>query len=223
MKRGLLELALLAAIGCDAGTDALTRSDAGTNATLGPCSPASDYLKCDGDSVSYCTCTQNGPALGTDLTGAPLYSCLAYDWVDEANCSVACNATANPTSGCIASVQPIPECAQDGITCWNGNLTVCLNGYPLPTTPCSDGTQCTLVPGCQALCLSPSATVDPRCPAEPGLSSDFCDSNTAYHCACGYLIGTQTCGAPPDDCVTVASYDGWDHASGQSAECGLPP
>ncbi len=224
LGRAVSVLASVAAIGCG-GTDAVTGNvDAGGNvATLAPCSSSSDYLRCDGNTPAYCTCTQNGPQVGVDLVGGPLYTCLSYDWVEDAACSVACDATVNTSSGCIASTQPIPECAEDGITCWNGNRTFCQNGYPLPTTPCADGTQCTLVPGCQALCLSPSATVDPRCPAAPGLDNDFCDSNTAYHCSCGYLTATTTCGAPPHDCVTVSSYDGWDHASGQSAECGLPP
>jgi hypothetical protein len=215
-------LATVAVGGCT-GSDALTGTDAGGVAsTLPACDPSTDNLRCDGNTVAYCACTKNGPQEGYDLTGAPLFSCLSYNWVDGTVCSIACDTTIAPSTGCIASTQPIPECAQDGITCWNGNLTYCENGYPLPTTPCADGTQCTLVPGCQALCLSPSATTDPRCPDAPGLSNDFCADNVAYHCACGYLIGTMNCSdAAP--CVTVDSYDSWDHASGPSAQCGLPP
>jgi hypothetical protein len=223
LVRAVAMLAAVAGVGCG-GTDALTGRDAGGNASTGSdCSPAVDNLKCDGNTVAHCLCTENGSPIGIDLTGATIYSCLSYNWVDDSTaCSVACDATANPSTGCIASTQPIPECAQDGITCWNGNLTFCLNGYPLPTTPCPDGTQCTLVPGCQALCLGPTETTDPRCPALPGLSNDFCADNVAYHCACGYLIGTQACTAAAS-CVTVSSYDGWDHASGPFATCGLPP
>src|SRR5215471_5437373 len=88
----------------------------------------------------------------------------------------------------------VPECADAGITCWNGNLTFCENGHPLPTAPCAAGTECTLVPGCQALCLASTTTTDPRCPDGPGRGNDFCSDNTAYHCACGYLIGTDVCG-----------------------------
>jgi hypothetical protein len=215
--------AAVAAVGCGSGTDALKGSDAGNTSNVSTCARAVDNLKCDGNTVAHCLCTKNGPPNGIDLTGATTYSCLAENWVDDDTaCAVACDATVNPTSGCIASTQPIPECAQDGITCWNGDLTYCLNGYPLPTTACSDGTQCTLVPGCQALCLSPSATTDPRCPAAPGLSNDFCADNVAYHCACGYLIGTEAC---PDaaPCVTVPASDPWDHATGPFATCGLPP
>jgi len=194
----------------------------GPSTDLVSCDPALDYLRCNGNKVSHCTCTKNGPRLGTDFAGRPLYSCEAYSWVDDTACSVACDAAINPTSGCIASEQAVPECAQDGFTCWNGNLTGCLNGYPLPTTPCREGTLCTLVAGCQALCLSSPATVDPRCPALPG-HNDFCADNTAYYCACGYLVGSTACGAPPSNCVTVSSYDTFDKVSGQAALCGLPP
>src|SRR4051812_27957437 len=176
-------LGSLAVAGCGSG-DALTGSDAGGNAsTLPACSPSADYLRCDGNNtVAHCVCTANGSQEGIDLTGAPIYKCLSYNWVEDTVCSVTCDATVAPSTGCLASTVPIPECAQDGITCWNGDLTFCQNGYPLPTTPCAAGTQCTLVPGCQALCLSPSATLDPRCPDLPGLSNDFCADNVAYNC-----------------------------------------
>ncbi len=153
-------VSFVVAIGCSgklpntdsAGGVGGSGGDAGGGAAnLAPCS-SSDYLKCDGNAVAHCTCTKNGPFVGNDLEGNPMYRCDAYSWVDDTVCSVACDATINPTSGCIASKQPIPECAQDGITCWNGDLTYCVNGYPLPPTPCAEGTQCTLVPGCQALC-----------------------------------------------------------------------
>ena len=57
----------------------------------------------------------------------------------------------------------------------------------------------------------------------PGLSNDFCSDNTAYHCSCGYLMGSTVCGDCSNNCVTVDSYDGWDKVSGPFAECGLPP
>jgi hypothetical protein len=187
------------------------------------CDPSADYLKCDGKNVLMCTCTSQGAQLGTDLTGRPIYACNTFSWVQSSVCAVACDTTVSPTTACIASTTPVPECAQDGITCWNGNLTFCQNGYPLPTTPCAAGTACTLVPGCQALCLGAQQTTDPRCPALPGLSNDFCADNTAYHCACGYLLGTEVCGAAPNGCVTVSSYDSYDKVDGLAAECGLPP
>jgi hypothetical protein len=109
------------------------------------------------------------------------------------------------------------------VTCWNGNLTYCENGYPLPTTPCAAGTECTLVPGCGALCLASTATTDPRCLALPGPSFDFCSDNTAYYCACGYLIGTEVCDAPPNGCHTEPSYDPIAMVSGEFAMCGFLP
>jgi hypothetical protein len=208
----------------DGGSGANDGGSGGVTGAVGiPCSPSTDYLKCDGNKVSYCTCTKQGPPVGNDLTGAIVYRCDSYSWVDDEVCAVACDASINPTTGCIASKQPVPECAQGGITCWNGNLTYCLNGYPLPATPCAPGTQCTLVPGCQALCLGSAATADPRCPPTPGLSHDFCANNTAYHCACGYLIGSQVCGAAPNACIVEPSYDGFDKSSGEYALCGNPP
>lgn len=197
---GILFVAVLAA--CD-----------GDGASSNPCSPSVDYLKCDGNTVLSCLCTKNGAQLGTGLTGAPIYACEAYDWVAGTVCAVACNTTINRYSGCIASEQPVPECAQDGYTCWNGDLTDCLNGYPLPTTACSSGTKCTPVAGCGALCLEDSAIVDPRCPANPG-TSGFCEDNTAYFCGCGYLTGSTVCGAAPNDCTLMG---------GDYPVCGLPP
>jgi hypothetical protein len=44
-----------------------------------------------------------------------------------------------------------------------------------------------------------------------------CDGNKVSY------LGSTVCGAPPNDCVTVLYYDGPDKASGQAAECGLPP
>lgn len=187
--------------------------DAGTAREAGsPCSSL-DYLKCDGNAVSYCTCTKHGALLGTDLTGSPIYSCDVYSWVDGTACSVACDTTINPTSGCIASAQPVPECAQDGTACWNGNITYCLNGYPVPSTPCTSGTQCTIVPGCGALCLSSSQAVDPRCPVTSG-TTGFCADNTAFFCACRYLVGSTVCGVAPHDCSLMG---------GDYPVCGLPP
>ena len=221
MRMRVIGLALLAAVGCG-GADALPRNDAGsTVATLGPCGP-SDYLKCFGNTVAYCTCTNQGPQNGIDLAGLPTYDCLGYGWVTDKACDVACDTTINPSSGCIASTQPVPECAQDGTTCWNGQYTWCLKGYPLPTTPCADGTQCTVVPGCQALCLTPSQTVDPSCPTLPG-RNDFCSQDTAYYCFCGYLIGTYACSDVGPSCVTAPYYDGYTQTSGEAASCGLPP
>jgi hypothetical protein len=171
-------------------------------------------LKCKDNTVLYCTCIKNGPLLGYDLAGNPMYRCDSSAWVGDTVCSVACNVTVAPQTGCIASEQPVPECSQDGLVCWNGNLTYCQNGYPLPTTPCSVGTQCTPVDGCGGVCLKSSAIVDPRCPATTG-TSGFCEDNTAYFCACGYLIGSAVCGAPPyHDCTLMG---------GDYPVCGLPP
>jgi hypothetical protein len=212
-------------LGCDARHEqkapdgSLSTPEAG----LDPCTPSTDYLKCDGNNVLSCACSKQGAALGTDLVGKPLYACDAYSWIPSSVCTVACDTSINPTTGCLASTHPVPECAHDGLACWNGNQTFCLKGYPLPTTPCTTGTQCTSVAGCGALCLGEAETPDPRCPALPGLSNDFCADNTAYHCACGYLIGTQVCGPAPNTCVTVPSYDSFDSASGPYATCGLPP
>lgn len=216
--RGAASLFAWSLLGCGGGT-----LGGGPGTALGSaCAPSTDYLKCDGNAVLYCACTKQAQT-GTDLAGQPIYLCEAHAWATSSVCAVACDTTINPSTGCIGSTQPVPECAADGFTCWNGNFTVCVNGYPLPTTPCADGTECTLVPGCQALCLSSTATTDPRCPAQPGLSNDFCADNVAYHCACGYLTGTEVCGPAPSDCVTVPSYDPYNQASGLYAECGLPP
>jgi hypothetical protein len=101
----------------------------------GPCSPDSDKLKCDGNNALACTCAKQGAYRGIDsFTGIPVYGCDAYSWVVSAVCPVACNTTINPTSGCIASIDPVLECAQADVTCWNGNLTFCFGGYPLPPT-----------------------------------------------------------------------------------------
>jgi hypothetical protein len=209
----------------NAATGATTSDDAGSAATsLDPCDSSSDYLRCNGKQVESCECTKQGPPVGMDLTGGPIYACDAYSWVKGAVCDVACDTTVNPSTGCIASETPVPECADDGMTCWNGNLTWCTDGYPSSTTPCADGTECTFVQGCQALCLASSATLDPRCPATPGVdTTDFCADDTAYHCACGYLIGSEPCGAPPDDCHLVPLEDSFNHASGQTSTCALPP
>jgi hypothetical protein len=216
-------------VGSDGAVDKAPGTEAGVDATvLGPCNPETDTVRCDGKNFSTCTCTKEGPQVGIDLAGGPLYSgCDSSSWVQQTTCSVACDLGLNPSSGCVLSEQPIPECAQHGtdwITCWNGNQTWCLNGYPLPTTPCPAGTACTLVPGCPALCLSSSATKDPRCPDVPGVANDFCSENVAYFCSCGYLTGSEACGADPNNgCVTVPSYDGFDHVQGQTAMCGLLP
>jgi len=221
MVRRLGALAAIGVVACGGG-DLLPRNDGGgTVATLGTCAPP-DNVSCFGNTVASCTCTKQGPQIGTDLAGGPLYECMGYGWVADQACAVACDTTINPGSGCIAATQPIPECAQDGTTCWNGAYTWCLKGYPLPTTPCSAGTQCSIVPGCQALCLSPSATVDPRCPTLPG-RNDFCEQDTAYYCFCGYLTGTDQCGDGQASCATVPYYDGYTQTSGQAALCGLPP
>ena len=182
--------------------------------TFGSCSLSTDYVTCNGNMFLYCMCTENGPLEGYDLAGSSIYSCDSSAWVAGTVCSVACNLTVAPQSGCIASEKPVPECSQDGPACWNGNITNCQNGYPLPTTPCGSGTRCTPVAGCGALCLDSSATVDSRCPATTVLSG-FCEDNTAYLCQCGYLVGSTVCGAAPNDCGM------W----GSSPQCGYvgPP
>jgi hypothetical protein len=223
--KGIVGVVACLLLGCDPGhqQNALDGSQSIPDAGFGVCSPSTDNLKCDGNNVLRCACTKQGAARGTDLVGNPIYECDAYAWVPSSVCDVVCDTSINPTSACLASKQPVPECAHDGLACWNGNQTFCLKGYPLPTTPCPTGTQCTPVAGCGALCLSDSASTDPRCPALPGLSNDFCTDNTAYHCSCGYLTGSQVCGSGSHACVTVLSSDPYNHASGPYATCGLPP
>ena len=182
-----------------------------SHTSLGACGPA-DYIKCDGSNVLSCICTTHGPQEGIDLAGNPVYQCEAYSWVQSETCSVACDTNIAPSTGCIASKQPVPECAQTDRACWNGNYTFCENGYPLPTTPCAQGTQCTVVSPCGPLCLSKSQAFDSRCPQEP-VSQALCLDNTAYFCSCGYLVDTMACGAAPNECVV----------SGTDALCGLPP
>ena len=184
------------------------------------CSPETDSLKCDGKKVVVCACTD---PVGQDLAGGPLCDSQGFSWIDGDTCSVACDAAINPTTGCLASTQPVTECAQDGAACWNGDLTYCVSGYPIPTTPCAQGTQCTGVSGCGALCLASSAAPDPRCPASPGLVNDFCEDNTAYFCGCGFLIDSEACGASPNECTLSPAYDGVNHVSGQAASCGRLP
>jgi hypothetical protein len=214
-----LVLAASACTGVDAGGNASTAS--GATVQTQPCNPAMDNVRCNGKKVSYCTCTT--PVTCDDGGWGVHCTCDAYSWVDGDVCAVACDTAINPTNGCIASEQPVPECADVCMTtCWNGNRTACSKGYPLPTTPCAAGTQCTLVPGCEAVCLSPSATKDPRCPATPGISG-LCLDNAAYFCSCGYLTQTIACGAPPNSCVGAPFYDGCSKTSGQTAMCGLPP
>lgn len=217
---GIALLIVCLPMGCDAGNGAIrsTNSQSTPDAGISSCDPSTDYLKCDGKNVLSCTCTKQGAAEGTDITGRPRYACDAFSWVLSSTCAVACDTSISPSTACIASTQPVPECANDGPTCWNGNLTYCTKGYPLPTTPCAAGTQCALVPGCGALCLGDRQATDPRCSAG-GSNSDFCADNTAYHCACGYLIGSEVCGpAPHNNCVTAPGS-----ASDLFATCGLPP
>jgi len=175
------------------------------------CDPATENLKCDGNKVLVCACTK--PFAKDSLAGGPLCHSDGFTWIDGQVCSVACNVTVAPQTGCIASGQPVPECSKDGPACWNGNITYCQNGYPLQTTPCSSGTQCAPIAGCGALCLDSSAIVDPRCPATTG-TSGFCEDNTAYFCGCGYLIGSTVCGSPPNACTLMG---------GDYPVCGLPP
>lgn len=191
---------------------AITTSSGDAAITFGSCSLTTDYLKCNGNMVLYCECVKNGPITGHDPEGNPYYRCDSSAWVGGTVCTVACNVTVAPQTGCIASEQPVPECSQDGPACWNGNITYCQNGYPLQIPPCSSGTQCTPVTGCGGLCLDSSAIVDPRCPATTG-TSGFCEDNTAYFCGCGYLLGSTVCGAPPNNCIL----------GGGNPQCGLPP
>jgi hypothetical protein len=182
------------------------------------CSPQTDTLECDGNKVRVCACTD---PIGTDLAGGPLCDSDGYSWTDGKVCAVACDTAINPVDACVASKHPVLECAQDGYACWNGDITYCANGYPLPTQPCAAGKQCTPVDGCQALCLASSATTDPRCPASAGLANGVCDNNAAYFCACGYLLDSKECGAPPNDCIASPFYDSFNARWGTMASCGV--
>ena len=178
-----------------------------------PCSPSKDTLRCDGNQVSHCECTKNGPV----DSGALVCLSESYAWVKDSVCPVACNAAINPYSGCIDSAQPIPECAQDGYACWNDNMTYCAGGYPMATHTC---TQCVSVSGCGIVCVNDSVTLDSRCPAA-NWSGGFCENNTAYFCSCGDLTNTQVCGAAANSCITEQESSTSGLVS--MPTCGLPP
>ena len=180
-----------------------------------PCNPATDNLKCDGKQVLVCACTN---PFAKDPLGGPLCHSDGFTWIDGPLCSVACDAKIAPSTGCIASTQPVPECNGMELTCWNGNISVCSQGFPLPTTPCAVGKQCTLVPGCQALCLPPSPTPGPPCPQAAG-RNDVCLNNVAVFCSCGFLVGSQDCGSVA--CHTAAIND--FGVQGTAALCGFLP
>ncbi len=156
------------------------------------CDNSTEYLKCEGNQVLVCACTN---PFATDVAGGPLCKASGFTWIDGEVCPVACDITIASSTGCIASTQLIPEGTGLEWTCWNGNLVWCSNGYPLPTSPCPAGTQCTVVPVCQALCLPPSQATDPSCSQAPE-EHDVCVNNTARFCSCGFLVGTKAADRP---------------------------
>jgi hypothetical protein len=212
-KIAFLVLVLLGCTNADKLQDADTggtsdAGDGGSSASTSPCSPSTDTLRCDGRQVSYCECANPSP---TD-SGVLVCPSESYSWVKDTVCPVACDSTINTTSGCIDSAQPIPECAQDGYACWNGNMTYCSGGYPMATHTC---TQCVSVSGCGIVCITDSVTLDSRCSATDW-SGGFCENNTAYFCSCGYLTNTYVCGSSPRNCIT-------ESGPVSMPTCGLPP
>jgi hypothetical protein len=180
------------------------------------CDSSTEYLKCEGNQVLVCACTK---PFAQDALGGPLCNSSGFTWIDGEVCSVACDSTIAPSTGCIASTQPVPECTGMEVTCWNGNFVGCSNGYPLPATPCTLGTQCTVVPVCEALCLPPSPATDPSCPQAPG-RHDVCVNNMALFCSCGFLIGSEACGSVA---CAAEPFTGFGGVEGTAATCGLPP
>lgn len=180
------------------------------------CDGSTEYLKCEGNQVLVCACTN---PVAHDEPGDPICNSSGFTWIDGGMCSVACDVSIAPSSGCIASTQPVPECTGMDEACWNGNLVGCSNGYPLPATACSAGTQCTVVPVCEALCLPSSPVTDPSCSQAPG-RHDVCVNNTALFCSCGFLLGSQACGTVA---CAAEPFTGFDGVEGTAATCGLPP
>jgi hypothetical protein len=130
-------------------------------------------------------------ASGQSLQWASMQPCSEGTYCVEAEGQVFCS----PVSSAI------PECAADGVACWENQIIQCLGGYPEGDVP-NDGPPCLADAGATCVvtpdrscgfCLQPdaSATTDPTCGSNPST----CIGAAVFSCACGFRISELTdCG-----------------------------
>ncbi len=113
---------------------------------------------------------------------------------------------------CSQSPTPVPECASDGTSCWQGNAVLCKGGFPVESYISPDVDQCRVDAGetCTttddqtcAFCLAAGvvAVPDPVCTT----ANATCVGSSLFQCGCGLrLAEVADCSSDGGACVSAS-------------------
>jgi hypothetical protein len=164
--------------------------------------PHQGDTKCQGAQALWCQPNDTDTIGGTYLDWVPSLPRPCPHYCVEAAGQVECSLTS----------APVPECASDGNSCWQGNVVPCVGGFPVESYLGPDGPQCGVEAGgtCAtigeptcAYCLAPDVVgvPDPDCAA----AGATCVDNSVFQCTCGLrLAKLADCGSDGGVCVSAS-------------------
>jgi hypothetical protein len=124
---------------------------------------------------------------------------------------------------CLASPQPVPECASATVDletpiCFQNDPAVCNNGYAQVVGTCDAG-PCTVPPGSAcAFCDDGTNQADPGC---AGGSNSTCFEGDVFDCTCGRRTTLHTdCTSQGQVCIPTGFDYGFEHVCGDAGQDG---
>ena len=135
-------------------------------------------------------------------------------------CDVACVPSSQTGAMCTVSEEPIAECDHVSVTCWNGGVAHCRDGFPTDWTACAPFDTCVTAscPDAHAFCVF-DPTPNPVC---SGGDAKHCSGSGVVDCQCGYVVDGLDCGGA-DLCRNVDGTDTCTISSTPDPRCGDAP